>query len=697
MGTTQSRVSESDAIRQEIAATRSRMDQTLAALESKLTPKSLLDEAVGFISGKVSSDPAEKVVATGDADPIATPHGVAAIQKVEVDPVTGETLHRETVRRDPTDVPSANRFDDYVGSVRSVVDTVKANPIAAALIAAGAGYAAYQKFADKRSNASSFDDDYEALPVTSPDVGPRVVCDADPQPAAASEGSTEPLIVEPPFEPENRISDRFDPDPISLDGPDGSHGEIISDPDEIREHDHALADRGMSPNFDQRRKSTDGASADQRPPANQTNPIQSPEPMNQSNPSGPQANPIKPQPIGYSLTDTRPIGAAPNEYQRPGSGRTGTSKPSSPPLTYGQDQPHPRLKASPETTASNGDASLTDRAASVAGTVKQSLTDAAQCVSETVTNAGSVLSDTTRSASLRTRATARDTTNTLSRGLMTTKDKSAAAIRRGSEKVNQARNEYPLAVGLGALAVGAVAGLLIPRTKKEDEWMGEQSDQLKTRAKQVATTATTVATTHGKRAVQDAIEVGKSEAEARGLTKQGLLERAQSAAGELVEDVKGAAGSKADREGLTPSDLASNVKAVAESAVAAAKGHVDEAKRELAAEAERVKSDVTQTAESLENQAAAKASDLKATAKAKAGQIQSKAENLRSTAAGVANDIAGSKETKVSIEVEREGQTVADREVVIEDDMKVVDPGYEADREAVKLDDEWTEHQKSAR
>ena len=38
--------------------------------------------------------------------------------------------------------------------------------------------------------------------------------------------------------------------------------------------------------------------------------------------------------------------------------------------------------------------------------------------------------------------------------------------------------EYPLAVGIGFAALGALIGVLLPRTRREDELLGEQSDQL---------------------------------------------------------------------------------------------------------------------------------------------------------------------------------------------------------------------------
>ena len=47
-----------------------------------------------------------------------------------------------------------------------------------------------------------------------------------------------------------------------------------------------------------------------------------------------------------------------------------------------------------------------------------------------------------------------------------------------AEKLENAMEEYPLAVGIGFAALGALIGVLLPRTRREDELLGEQSDQL---------------------------------------------------------------------------------------------------------------------------------------------------------------------------------------------------------------------------
>jgi ElaB/YqjD/DUF883 family membrane-anchored ribosome-binding protein len=58
--------------------------------------------------------------------------------------------------------------------------------------------------------------------------------------------------------------------------------------------------------------------------------------------------------------------------------------------------------------------------------------------------------------------------------------------RRAENWLERQMNESPLAMGAVALAAGALVGLAVPETRKEDEWMGQQSDRLKHQAKQAA-------------------------------------------------------------------------------------------------------------------------------------------------------------------------------------------------------------------
>ncbi len=80
--------------------------------------------------------------------------------------------------------------------------------------------------------------------------------------------------------------------------------------------------------------------------------------------------------------------------------------------------------------------------------------------------------------------------------------------RRASNWLEQQMDENPMIVGALALATGALVGLSVPETHAEDEWMGETSDRLVSRAKDVAEDKLSEA----KKAAKDVAETAKSKA-----------------------------------------------------------------------------------------------------------------------------------------------------------------------------------------
>jgi ElaB/YqjD/DUF883 family membrane-anchored ribosome-binding protein len=76
-------------------------------------------------------------------------------------------------------------------------------------------------------------------------------------------------------------------------------------------------------------------------------------------------------------------------------------------------------------------------------------------------------------------------------GLQSAKERASQLGDSARRQVERARggydtmlNEHPLALGAVGLAIGAVAAAVIPRTRKEDEMMGEARDNLVDQAKQ---------------------------------------------------------------------------------------------------------------------------------------------------------------------------------------------------------------------
>jgi gas vesicle protein len=76
-----------------------------------------------------------------------------------------------------------------------------------------------------------------------------------------------------------------------------------------------------------------------------------------------------------------------------------------------------------------------------------------------------------------------------------------AKARRGASIAQ----ENPLGLALGSVAVGFVAGMLIPSTRVEDEKLGEASDSMIEKAKETGQEALE----HGKQVAQDAAQAAK--------------------------------------------------------------------------------------------------------------------------------------------------------------------------------------------
>ena len=333
------------------------------------------------------------------------------------------------------------------------------------------------------------------------------------------------------------------------------------------------------------------------------------------------------------------------------------------------------------------------------------IASATERVNEFVATAGDAITGVTRSAYLRTRATARDLTGTDHAETHRPGQRRVGLVDTAGEKYSQASNEYPLAVGLGFLALGALAGLIAPRTRREDEWMGQQSDQLKSGVRTAASQATATASQQGRQALADIGQTASQVAAARGLTKEGLLERLQSIARDSGESLS----QVAQREGLTPHSLLDDLKDVVFATKQAATQHAEQAGHQLESTAHGL---VGQVAGKLDDAAAAvdgKYVDAKATVTDKASQAKQTAESKLAEAKSAADDVLSTAKDKVdqahqtakkldaaADQIKSGGSAdgkVAEVDIVVatNGDMKV----EAVDVDAVKVDDRWTDKQKT--
>lgn len=104
-------------------------------------------------------------------------------------------------------------------------------------------------------------------------------------------------------------------------------------------------------------------------------------------------------------------------------------------------------------------------------------------------------------------------------------------------QAKEAMDEYPLAVGAAFLALGALAGVLLPRTRREDEWLGQKADALKAEAKSKGEEILE----EGKSVAKKIGEQVMDEAENKGLTAGAAGSKLSQLAHEAGEVVRKAA------------------------------------------------------------------------------------------------------------------------------------------------------------
>lgn len=130
------------------------------------------------------------------------------------------------------------------------------------------------------------------------------------------------------------------------------------------------------------------------------------------------------------------------------------------------------------------------------------------------------------------------------------KERTHEAYVRSRERVVTTADQHPLEVGLGCLALGLIAGLLLPTPEKVNRVAGERMDRLRDRTREAGREALE----KGRRVAQAASQAVQDEAQAQGLT----LDRLREKAGVVADRAKEAASDTARQEGMTPGSGASS-------------------------------------------------------------------------------------------------------------------------------------------
>jgi ElaB/YqjD/DUF883 family membrane-anchored ribosome-binding protein len=133
----------------------------------------------------------------------------------------------------------------------------------------------------------------------------------------------------------------------------------------------------------------------------------------------------------------------------------------------------------------------------------------------------------------------------------------------GARVLESAMEEYPLAVGIGFAALGALIGVLLPRTGREDELLGEHSDQLVKATKEKGQELLERGKIVAERVAESALE----EARQQGLTPEAASETISEFAGkvgEVARKAKEETGTAAKDEKLTLEHLKPEASSAAE-------------------------------------------------------------------------------------------------------------------------------------
>jgi gas vesicle protein len=111
---------------------------------------------------------------------------------------------------------------------------------------------------------------------------------------------------------------------------------------------------------------------------------------------------------------------------------------------------------------------------------------------------------------------------------------SAGDVKQAAQRGASIAQENPLGLAIGSIAVGFLAGMLVPETRVEQEKLGPVADQVKDQVKSTGQEALE----HGKQVAQDVASTAQEHVEH---VKEEVKQTAQQSAQEHAEQVKRAA------------------------------------------------------------------------------------------------------------------------------------------------------------
>lgn len=186
-----------------------------------------------------------------------------------------------------------------------------------------------------------------------------------------------------------------------------------------------------------------------------------------------------------------------------------------------------------------------DRVADAAGTAGHAVSDAASTARHAVGDAASTAKDAVVGAANSAKEAVTGAKERVVDATSSARERASGLGGQARERARyqarqaqmgfwQSMEERPLAIGAAALALGVVAGLMVPSTRKENELMGETRDRLMERAREVGEEALE----KGKQVASVAVDTLKEEAERQDLTPEKLADKVRNVATEATNKVK---------------------------------------------------------------------------------------------------------------------------------------------------------------
>lgn len=200
-------------------------------------------------------------------------------------------------------------------------------------------------------------------------------------------------------------------------------------------------------------------------------------------------------------------------------------------------------------------------------TAGEKVTGGASAVGHGISSGASAAADGVSRAASATGSGIASAASATGHGISSAASSTASAAQDGYAKARDAgakgMEESPLAMGLGALGLGLIAGLLTPRTRFEDERMGELSDEVYDRGKSVAKDAAARAKHTAEATAAEAL----GQARAEGMEPSSIA----SKVGRVAKAASDAASEEARRQGMSPEQLKEMGRRVGEAAKETAK------------------------------------------------------------------------------------------------------------------------------